>query len=397
MLPINEKMTLTTDDFWRVNSYGYPNPFSDQPNSVQAWETFRVFGDYGSYSKLKEYWSNGQGPRYLAPHTVESWKAAFEEYGLISVLSGSDELKLTPAGMQFREAGESKRKLDLGWIGLNLLLRYPLRGPRRPRSPLFGESDLLLYWGFYAMLRELHNYVWWTEITHVMSKVFNVNEVEQAVNNIANLRASTIQLDVFPVPNDTRGAYYNSINQVIVHAGMYYLLLHKKTEESIYGTREPRISIQGEWQPFIDLALGNTATGGECLDQSQFISRIPKAPDFRGDEIAYFDYMGASVGPLHNRPDIDIPSMNTPAGSVSVMTVGTHYTRTSPTTIRGTISQLCRLSRNQRVILSDDLRNSYIIVDKARTGHNEITVTTRQARRITNPSVIQQYIRTNDD
>jgi hypothetical protein len=32
---------LQTQDYWRVNSYGYPNPFIQESKSQEAWLTFK--------------------------------------------------------------------------------------------------------------------------------------------------------------------------------------------------------------------------------------------------------------------------------------------------------------------------------------------------------------------
>src|ERR1044071_3433886 len=134
-----------TSDFWRVNSYGYPNPFSSSQKAVQAWETFLSFFDFASYGKLKEFWESGAAGRLLDSHAVESWKATFEEFGLLYVLSRSDEIQITPAGLQFREAAEARNQDEFGWIGLSLLLRYPLHGPPRARRGRQRDANLLLY------------------------------------------------------------------------------------------------------------------------------------------------------------------------------------------------------------------------------------------------------------
>ena len=46
---------LQIKDFWRVNSYGYPNPFNPDAKSQEAWATFHSFydSDQGSYSSLR--------------------------------------------------------------------------------------------------------------------------------------------------------------------------------------------------------------------------------------------------------------------------------------------------------------------------------------------------------
>src|SRR6266849_2002543 len=93
---------LQTLDFWRVNSYGYPNPFSQESKSQEAWFTFKTFCDHENapYSSLKAFWESKSAPRKLDSHAVESWKATFEEFGLLYVISRSNKVIVTPAGKQ---------------------------------------------------------------------------------------------------------------------------------------------------------------------------------------------------------------------------------------------------------------------------------------------------------
>ncbi|HMN15372.1 MAG TPA: hypothetical protein PKD55_23895, partial [Bellilinea sp.] len=149
-------------DYWRVNSYGYPCYFSESEKSLEAWTTLLSFFDFAQYDALKQYWASPSAPRRLSSHAVESWKATFEEFGLLYVESGSNRITITPAGLQLREAAERNDQTEFAWIGLNLLLRYPLRGPRRPKSEAHKDSDLLLYRFWYAALLDLDGYIWWT-------------------------------------------------------------------------------------------------------------------------------------------------------------------------------------------------------------------------------------------
>src|SRR5436305_13370664 len=113
-------------DYWLVNSYSYPSPFGSQ-HAVTAWRTLRSFTEFRSYDELKRAWSGGLDGRRIDPHTVESWKATFEEFGLLYVLTGSDRIVVTPAGEQIIAAGDAGNKTDFVWVGLNALRRYPPR------------------------------------------------------------------------------------------------------------------------------------------------------------------------------------------------------------------------------------------------------------------------------
>jgi hypothetical protein len=374
-----------SNNYWHVNSYGYPNPFSSDDRALQAWETLISFFNFSSYERLKDYWSSTSAPRILDSHAVESWKAAFEEFGLLYVVSRSNEIRITPAGQQFRNSAERIERQEFAWIGLSLLLRYPLRGPRRLRGP----SDLLLYWFLYAAMRELQNYFWWSELVRVLCRVFQTDEAERAVADISKLRAGQSDLDDFPLPVlSPKGGFYNSLNHVVVHAGMNYLLLGKSTDDGLYA-KERRHWILPDWLPMVDMALGGSASAIDCGSQSQFISRMPKAPDFGRDELAYFEYMGAEV------PSMPLPSSNpaiyfaTIGGSkVAVLKDGVDYTLREGGLIAGGMDTLCKVARGQRVILSHNLNFSYKVEDKIRTGPNEVVIKVRRALPITDRQVM---------
>src|SRR5579885_3166965 len=178
---------LQTQDYWRVNSYGYPNPFVQERKAKEAWVTLKSFyeRDYGAYTSLKEFWESHR-PRKLDSHAVESWKATFEEFGLLYVISRSNKITITPAGKQFYEAAVQEHEEDFVWIGLNLLLRYPLQGPPRGRhkSPAHGTSDLLPYRFLYSAMRDLGDYFWWTELERVFCRVFATSEAKPAVEAV---------------------------------------------------------------------------------------------------------------------------------------------------------------------------------------------------------------------
>ena len=112
-----------------------------------------------SYKTVKENWSNDSA-RPIKSSGVESWKAAFEEFGLLYVLSGTDQIVVTPGGKQLIKAYEDSDRREFAWVGLNLLLRYPLRGKteRQSYGSEFDNSDLLLYWFIFAALIELEGF-----------------------------------------------------------------------------------------------------------------------------------------------------------------------------------------------------------------------------------------------
>src|SRR5947209_1709410 len=132
---------LQKQDYWVVNSYGYPNPFRQESKSQEAWITFKSFHDHdnGTYTALKSFW----------------------------------------------------------------------------------ESHLLLYRFLYSATRDLGDYFWWTELERVLCRVFSTSEASAAIQAIHDIRDDPSRLADLSLPADRRkGKFYNSLNQVVVHAGM---------------------------------------------------------------------------------------------------------------------------------------------------------------------------------
>ena len=282
---------LERKDFWRVSGYSYPNPFSENNNSRDAWDVFVSFFEFHSYADLKQFWKIGKDGRSLSHQAVESWKATFEEFGLCFVLTGSDQINITPAGQQFYDAASEGDQLKFEWFGLNLLLRYPLRGGRRPKSPTHGTSNLFPYQLFYAVLLECDDYIYWTELERILSKVFQVSETQKAVSSILKLRLKPETFTDIDLPsNQSAGALYNSLNQFLIHAAMGYTVLHK-AKETIYpdGERSVRISILPEKKNMIIEALNNNlGTNKPPIQHLKEVTPFTSEP-------SYFDILGRSV------------------------------------------------------------------------------------------------------
>lgn len=384
----------TDSEFWRVNSYSYPNPFSDLPNALQAWETLKSFVDAPSYSGLKEYWSSGKAPRLIKPHAVESWKATFEEFGLLYVLSRSDEITITPAGRQLLQAAETEHRDDFVWLGLNLLLRYPLSGPpRRSRGPRYEESDLLLYWFFFAALRELSNEFWWTELERVLCHVFTREEAADSIAVVRDLRSGSASIEDYPAPSSTRGAFYNSLNQVVIHAGMHQMLLQGTSTESLYlaTVNERHHWIGQDWLAMVDRALGTSVESADCEGSSAYIARMPAAPTFDDDEEGYFSYLGAEVPSLASAA-VAIETVKFEGGLVPVLRESVHYEQGGEQSILGAVASLCRLAPGQRLILSHDLERSFIVDRKELSNGNKVRVFIRRARPIVNSGPLEDLL-----
>jgi hypothetical protein len=390
---------LQGSEFWRVNSYGYPNPFIDSPKAQAAWRTFCSFfeHDNGSYSALKRAWETGNAPREIEPSALESWKATFEEYGLLYVISRSNAISVTPAGKQFYAAAVRRDEQQFVWIGLNLLFRYPLKGPprNRPRSGAHRDSDLLPYRFLYAAMRDLGDYFWWCEFERVFCRVFSTSQAQAAVRVVQDLRTDPSKLTTYPLPvQNRRGAFYNSLNQVAVHAGINHFVLQQDNQSEYYGPGEPkrRHLIRREYLSVVSAALGDSTLPTECGAGASYIDRLPAAPSFL-DEQSYFDYLGATVPGLASASDPNAPRRITVGGDTVFVLGPTQFDHASiegtQASVAGKIATFCRIARRHRVILSTDLQWTYSVVDKELVGPNTVRLLLRRSRPIVNQDPIQ--------
>ena len=378
-------------DFWRVNSYGYPGFFSDTEKSQEAWSTLLSFFDFSDYEELKKYWSSDIPSRKITSHAVESWKATFEEFGILYVETRSNLITITPAGMQLRDAANSGNETEFAWIGLNLLLRYPLRGPRRPKSEAHRDSDLLLYRFIYAALLDLDGYVWWPELERILCRVFWTGDAMSAVQDVKTLRADPSLITRVDLPVSQRqGAFYNSLNQVAVHAGMNHLLLGRDNVVSPYGVTEPKGKhfIRSEWIGMIRRALSNNGSSDQCANGGLAIARIAAAPELISER-AYFEYLGAEVTPMSLANTPTLSSVNLLGEVVFFLTLNDHYMHAAHNEIVGSVAALCQLAQGQRLILSHDEQWTYLVESKVLINANTVKVHIRRARPISNISVLQ--------
>lgn len=390
---------LQTQDFWRVNGYGYPNPFNTD-TTPEAWATFRSFFEHENkpYTSVKAYWESSAAPRKLSSNAVESWKTAFEEFGLIYVIARSNTVSVTSAGKQFYEAAVKQNKEEFIWIGLNLLFRYPLHGPPRARNTRATHviSDLLPYRFLHSAMRDLGDYFWWTELERIFGRTFHTSEARVAVEAVREIRANPTNISAYPLPAAKReGAFYNSINQVAVHAGMNHLVFSQDNGSEHYGPNESRRRhfINRDYLSLVNAALGDSTTATDCGGSAMYVDRLPTAPSFT-DEQAYFDYLGAPVPSLSVVASGTSPQAVTLAGdTVFVLKSGDHFEPVfqgaRERTVQGKTLVLCRIARNHRVILSTDLNWTYLVVGKDLTGPNTVRLSLRRARPITNMEPIE--------
>lgn len=393
---------LDVMDYWRVNSYGYPNPFSLDAKSQEAWVTFESFyeRDGMSYNDLKTFWGSSSAPRKLDRHAVESWKATFEEFGLLYVLSRSNAVTVTPGGKQIYQAAEQKNREAFVWIGLNLLFRYPVQGPPRGRgrSPAHRSADVLPYRFLYSAMRDLGDYFWWTELERILCRVFSTSEAKSAVAAVSEIRADSSLLRNFQLPVDNRkGGFYNSLNQIANHAGLNHLVLRQDDTGEHYGPTESRRRhfIDRELLPLVSAALGDPTTISNCAASALYVDRLPTAPGF-SDEQVYFEYLGAPVPALAAVANATTPQLLDLAGDkVLFLKTGEHIELGVKTgnelSVRGKSWVLCQVARGQRVILSTDTRWSFLVLSKSLVNSDTVELSLRRARPITNFELIEEF------
>ena len=386
--------------FWRVASLGYPNPFGDD-NARRSWAIFRSFAQHDSYRAVKDHWSSSAVTKKISAHSVETRKSSFEEFGLLYVLSGSDAIVITPGGEQLLAAAEALNERDFAWVGINLLMRFPLQGPPRSRASSNVASDFPIYQFLYTALCELENFVWMEELIRVLGLVTDLASAQEAIDEVRKLRAGEHNFETYPAMPDLKGAYYNSMNQVLNHIGLAGMTLSSDRGGSPYlGDLDRRETLLSSYSEIVRLAIGQRgeeSLDDDCVVPNQFISRMPVLPVFN-DEQAYFDYLGSEV------PDMDasrarieetLPQVLYGKENVSILTEGVHYSRLDPlvsTSIFGEISTLCRIARGQRLILSHDLGWSYKVKDKRRSAGGKVSIDLVRSKEIVNSQSIQVHL-----
>ncbi|RZK40063.1 MAG: hypothetical protein EOO61_06785 [Hymenobacter sp.] len=301
------------------------------------------------------------------------------------VISRSDEITITPVGEQMQAAVANSDYEQFVWVGLNALLRYPLKGSPRPK-PKGGEeqrnSNLLPYAFLMAALLDL-DYLWRAELDHILCRVFTVESAIQAINDIKDLRAGRKQLSDFPIEENTKkGDFYNQINMVLFHLSMGFGLLNKDSQEAYLqgNSLNYKYSIEPVWRDLIEKALGGAALPGGCFVDNSFVSRMPSSLDFSSEQ-EYFNYLGAGVGTSSATP-ASFSTASLGGTLVPVLVEGKDYTLLDAITIRGTVEQFCQISAGQRVIVSHNTKRTFNVESKRRDS-SHIILTLRPAKPLT--------------
>jgi hypothetical protein len=389
-------------EFWRVNSYSYPSFFSDNAKAEEAWEVLSSFLEYEEYDKLKEFWTSPKAPRRLSPQALESWKATFEECGFLYVISRSNKVTITPAGKNLFEFANVENKNEFVWTGLNLLLRYPLKGPRKPRNAYQGNSDLFLYRFLFSALIELDNYIWWSELERILCRVFRTEDASSAIEEIRELRKVPSRLLDIELPVFQRkGAFYNSLNQVANHASMNHLILETNKVHSPYSDfstdeANKRISIRPEWLGLIKKALIAENTKTLCHSSGSYINALPSCPMF-ANEADFFNFIGAKTLTYDESHNQTLIAIEFNGEQVHYLIEKEHYTKVNPNKIIGQQNTLCQLSKGQRIILSSNEKWTYFVLNKTVRDHLSVEVTIRRGRPISNFNLLKDMIENTND
>lgn len=375
-------------EFWKVNSYSYPSFFSNNDKADEAWSVFLTFFNYTAYDELKTWWDSGKGTRRLNPSALESWKATFEEVGLLYVVSRSNKITITPSGKALRKFAENNDLTGFVWTGINLLTRYPLRGPRRARSELHGNSDLFLYRFIYSAILELDNYIWWSELERILCRVFSTDQAQDAIADIKLLREKPEKIQELSLPSKQRvGSFYNSLNQVCNHASMNHLIFETLRQQSPYkdyleGEKDRKIIVRNEWILLLKKALISDQPKALCASGGSYIGTLPTFRSFETEQ-EYFDFLGAPVVSYQDASSTTLGSVNLNGQQVTHLIKGENFHKQGNLSITGPQTSLCQLSRQQRVILDSDQKWSYKVKEKTVVSSSEVTIQLSRARPIT--------------
>jgi hypothetical protein len=122
---------------------------------------------------------------------------------------------------------------------------------------------------------------------------------------------------------------------------------------------------------------------------------LPQAPNFAGEQ-EYFDYMGAPVVALADLRSNTLQTVTVAGDTVFVLRAGEHFTSVSSghpgRIVEGNTSVLCRVGRSHRIILSDDLSWTYLVIEKVLGGPDSVRLSLRRARPISNVLPIQEIL-----
>lgn len=276
---------------WRTSFVGYPNFFVDAGASGELADVFIKFADAAergvSYSDAKSLIG-------VSSHQAETKKAAFQEYGLLYVLPGSDKLAVTPLGKQVRALAKQGFDRDSRRLLLVALARGLARYQFTNPMPVGGRAALALdpidlrpYLAAYYLLHELDGVLTKSELRGCVFGVQSMAELAGVAERIRGRRASGQPFpDLDGLPSDPRTRenlriYFTS------HLGLDSQILQANHHPALYGGEDPAYELTG---------LG-WATIAAVLDIEWPGWRLPETAPPRAEEYAdTVTYFSSGVG-----------------------------------------------------------------------------------------------------
>jgi len=365
---------------WNIQSISYPNPFGERETE---WRKLEKFVGFESYAKSREALTPREHQRRTK---VETMKAAYESFGLLWV--DGDKIRVTPGGRQYIDAVQSGNQEEAAWIGLNLLLRCPLAGPRGNWT--HPDSDLPIYWGILAVMLDADGELYWEELGRALAWVTAREDLRQAVDTVLAMRSSTLSLsEVEPLGDHHHGNLYNRLNMAMYHVGLGRMLTERDSDPRYVeqGGKRRVDRIRNGWQrQLIETALGG-AVNCDSLPTGSWVDRVPAALD-AADVEERFEILGAAVPPPQPAPTVasarlgdDMTWMVDPA---RVPVSGMRIT-SSPTVV-------CGMAVGHRVALRGEAQRTFIIKNKQLAGDG-VEVVLRPARRISDPTRVENVFK----
>lgn len=361
---------------WNIQSISYPNPLA---KGETEWKKLESFVEFESYAEARKALTP---PGNKKTTTVETMKAAYESFGLLWV--DGDEIRVTPGGRQYIDAVRDGNEKEAGWVGLNLLLRCPLAGPRRNWTN--PDSDLPIYWGILAVMLDAGGELHWEELGRVLAWVTAREDLRQAVDKIRALRDGSLSLSEVEAPGDhyNRGNLYNRLNMAMHHVGVGHMLT-EKVNDSFYaergGSRRVERILDGWQRQLIETALGGASCDG--LPTGGWVDRVPAALD-AADVEERFEILGAAVPP----PQL-APVASTRLGGDMTWMVDPAQVTVAEMRITGPPNVMCGMAAGHRVALRGEGRRTFIVKDKQLAGEG-VQIDLRPARRISDPARVEK-------
>lgn len=228
---------------WRTSSIGYPNFFVDQGRSAELASAFLAFA--GAAIDGVPY-SDAKALTDVSAHQAETKKAAFQEYGLLYVVPGSDRLSLTPLGRQIHslashEVDASSRRTILSALARGLT-RYQFANPLPVGGRRFLAEpavDVLPYLACYYLMHKLDGVVTKSELRGCifgLERMADLDAVERRIRERRRLGEPFPDLEALPAVEGTRE---NLRIYFVSHLGLDAQIIHANYTPALYDGEDP--------------------------------------------------------------------------------------------------------------------------------------------------------------